>query len=165
MPLKISLFRRSDSDDARGDRWGFDRDFYLRNYPDVALSGADPRNHYSEFGWKEGRDPSEYFSTKGYLAGNPDVAASEVNPLEHFVKYGALEHREGWRKRSQADFHAELRGEIQALRNDFLKSSNPRANGQDSHSASEVSARASSLPLTPRAKTLFCRLHDLASKQ
>ena len=43
--------------------------------------------------WKEGYDPSPFFSTDYYLAQNPDVAAAGVNPLLHFETYGWHEDR------------------------------------------------------------------------
>ena len=52
---------------------GFDEAYYLRSYPDVAQFGGTPLEHYLEYGWKEGRDPSAGFSTDGYLAVNGDV--------------------------------------------------------------------------------------------
>ena len=55
---------------------GFDAEYYLMHNPDVAASGTNPLDHYDQFGWKEGRDPSVHFDTLGYLAANPDVAAA-----------------------------------------------------------------------------------------
>jgi glycosyltransferase involved in cell wall biosynthesis len=34
---------------------GFDKDFYLRSYPDIAASGVDPEKHYHSYGQREGR--------------------------------------------------------------------------------------------------------------
>lgn len=170
MARNFSFLSRSETREFKVEDWGFDETYYLKNYPDVALSGANPRDHYSQYGWKEGRDPSDYFSTSGYLARNPDVAAAAVNPLDHFIKYGASEQRTGWRKRSQEELHTELRGEFQALKDEFVRRSHLNLGGQDSRSATDaptrasISARAATLPLTPRAKTLFCRLYDIASK-
>ena len=76
----------------------FDRAYYLRNNPDVAAAGVDPERHYHEYGWKEGRDPSPYFSVQGDLATKPDVAAAELEPLGHFVRHGIGEGRQGWQK-------------------------------------------------------------------
>ena len=75
---------------------GFDATYYLARNPDVATAGIDPRQHYSTYGWTEGRDPDAYFSTKGYLAANPDVAAAHIDPLQHFLQYGMAEGRHGW---------------------------------------------------------------------
>jgi hypothetical protein len=68
----------------------FDREWYLKKYPDVAESGLDPIRHYVAFGAREGRDPSPEFSTRGYLSSNPHVVAPSVNPLWHFIRYGAV---------------------------------------------------------------------------
>jgi hypothetical protein len=72
---------------------GFDPTFYLRQNRDVAEDGVDPLQHYLVHGWKEGRNPSEYFSSADYLAANPDVAQAGVNPLLHFLEYGLIEGR------------------------------------------------------------------------
>jgi hypothetical protein len=71
----------------------FDGDWYRSRYADVAAAGIDPALHYLENGWKEGRDPSQSFSTTSYLRSNPDVARSGINPLLHFVEFGYSEGR------------------------------------------------------------------------
>ena len=72
----------------------FDATYYLAENPDVAAAGVDPLQHYLTIGWKEGRDPDAYFSTKGYLAINPDVAAAGINPLLHYEADGWREGRD-----------------------------------------------------------------------
>jgi len=71
----------------------FDRDWYLRTYPDVGQSGMDPKIHYLEHGGIEGRDPSPYFNGRWYLDRSPDVRAEGLNPLIHYLRYGAREGR------------------------------------------------------------------------
>jgi hypothetical protein len=71
----------------------FDADWYLSRYPDVAVRGLDPIQHYLEFGWREGRDPGPSFSTKGYLKANKDVAQLGINPLIHYLEHGKVEGR------------------------------------------------------------------------
>jgi hypothetical protein len=71
----------------------FDAAFYLATYPDVAQAGVVPLAHYLEFGWKEFRDPSPWFSVSWYLRSYPDVAAAEVEPLGHYLSAGAAEAR------------------------------------------------------------------------
>lgn len=71
----------------------FDREFYLRNYLDVAQSCMDPVDHFVRFGWKEGRNPSAEFHTQWYLQAYPDVKEAGVNPLFHFIRFGAVEGR------------------------------------------------------------------------
>ncbi len=73
---------------------GFDPNYYLLTYPDIARAGVDPYQHYLTFGWKEGRNPDAYFSTTGYLNANPDVKAAGVNPLLHYDQSGWREGRD-----------------------------------------------------------------------
>jgi hypothetical protein len=90
---------------------GFDRDWYLARYPDVARSGVCPLLHYLEAGAAEGRDPSPDFSTDYYLRSNPDVADAGVNPLLHFLSQG---HREG--RRASPPEGAHRIAQLRALR-------------------------------------------------
>jgi glycosyltransferase involved in cell wall biosynthesis len=71
-----------------------DMEWYLKRYPDVALSGTDPLAHYIAFGASEGRDPGPGFSTHGYLENNPDVEAQGLNPLLHYLTFGWDEGRD-----------------------------------------------------------------------
>jgi glycosyltransferase involved in cell wall biosynthesis len=71
----------------------FDRDYYLRVYPDVQSSNQNPIMHYIKTGWREGKNPSEDFNTHFYLRENKDVRHSEMNPLVHYIKYGRVENR------------------------------------------------------------------------
>jgi hypothetical protein len=76
---------------------GFDGEFYRQTYPDVAAAavlGLDPRQHFDNHGWKEGRDPNALFDTSGYLDNYKDVAAAGVNPLNHYMTFGAREGRD-----------------------------------------------------------------------
>jgi hypothetical protein len=72
----------------------FDRDWYLRTYPDVAAAFVDPLVHFYEVGWREGRDPGPDFATSDYLKANSDVARSGTNPLLHYIDFGRSEGRE-----------------------------------------------------------------------
>ena len=59
-PKRPGFWRRLErSIRKRRKRWinriGFDRDWYLEFYPDVARAGLDPLDHFLEFGRKEGR--------------------------------------------------------------------------------------------------------------
>lgn len=67
---------------ASGDG-GVDRAWYLQKYPEVAIAGVDPVEHYLRYGRSELRDPRPNFSTSGYLVANKDV---EGNPLVHYLK-------------------------------------------------------------------------------
>ena len=66
----------------------FDRQWYLKNNPDVAASGIDPILHYVNFGVREGRDPSPIFSNTDYLDRDSNAAAVGVNPLSDFIPKG-----------------------------------------------------------------------------
>jgi hypothetical protein len=59
-----------------------------------SLAGVDPLEHFQTSGWREGRDPNQFFDTKFYLNQNPDVAAAGVNPLQHYETYGWKEGRD-----------------------------------------------------------------------
>jgi hypothetical protein len=48
---------------------GFDRDWYLNNYPDVAEAGVDALSHYMNYGIKEGRFKSRKEERKVRFAG------------------------------------------------------------------------------------------------
>jgi hypothetical protein len=71
----------------------FDADYYLALNPDVQESGFAPLSHFMEFGWREGRDPNAFFSTKTYMEENPDVASSGINPFYHYIVAGRAEGR------------------------------------------------------------------------
>lgn len=68
--------------------------YYAQNNPDVARAHLDPVAHYTQYGWKEGRNPDALFSTSGYLAANTDVARAGVDPLAHYDTYGWKEGRD-----------------------------------------------------------------------
>jgi glycosyltransferase involved in cell wall biosynthesis len=71
----------------------FDREYYLRVYPDIVKAGADPLDHFCDLGWREGRDPCDWFSTTYYLGTHKDVARAGVNPFVHYLKFGRSEGR------------------------------------------------------------------------
>jgi hypothetical protein len=71
----------------------FDTAGYLSHYADVRAVGINPLQHYEQFGWLEGRDPSAAFDTLKYIAAYPDIAAAHVNPLDHYLNSGIYEGR------------------------------------------------------------------------
>ncbi len=71
----------------------FDNEWYLETYKEVGASRFSPAEHYMLWGWREGRDPSAHFSTKGYLEKNPDVAEMDICPLVHWKLKGKKEKR------------------------------------------------------------------------
>ena len=99
-----------DFNDARFDYYGVPSRFFRKDGrlfvetdgPDGKLAtfevkytfGVDPLQHFREFGWREGRNPSSRFDTEGYLAHYDDVAAAGVNPLEHYMQFGWKEGRD-----------------------------------------------------------------------
>jgi hypothetical protein len=68
--------------------------FYRTVYADVTAGELDPVRHYVASGWREGRDPAPWFSTRDYLADHPDVAEAGWNPLHHYLVRGRREGRE-----------------------------------------------------------------------
>jgi hypothetical protein len=84
----------------------FDPEFYLSTYPDVALSGMSPEEHYARHGAQEKRLPARPkelqeipalvpndFDPEFYLATYPDIARAGVDPFEHYVHQGIKEGR------------------------------------------------------------------------
>ncbi len=68
----------------------FNECFYLDTYPDVGTKGLA---HFCEYGWREGRNPTEYFNTNYYLEKYPDVSDNGINPFLHWIQYGKSEQR------------------------------------------------------------------------
>jgi SAM-dependent methyltransferase/glycosyltransferase involved in cell wall biosynthesis len=67
-PTRPGFWRRLErSIRKRRKRWiagiSFDRDWYLKKYPDVALAGIDSLDHYIEYGQKEGRCKNPHMCT------------------------------------------------------------------------------------------------------
>jgi glycosyltransferase involved in cell wall biosynthesis len=93
-PNQLS-FRETSTDrtSSREQEHHFDHRWYLSTNPDVTESGIDPYLHYTNWGWKEKRNPNLEFSTDYYLRNNPDVAASSVNPFIHYYSVGRNELR------------------------------------------------------------------------
>jgi glycosyltransferase involved in cell wall biosynthesis len=71
----------------------FDREYYLRTYPDINPSVVDPLDHFCLSGWREGRNPCHWFSTTFYLDYHRDVAHSDINPFVHYLNWGRTEGR------------------------------------------------------------------------
>jgi hypothetical protein len=68
--------------------------FYRAINPDLAAAGVDPIRHYLQSGWREGRDPAPWFSTRDYLDAYPEVAKAGWNPLHHYLVRGRREGRQ-----------------------------------------------------------------------
>ena len=70
-----------------------DKDWYLKEYPDVPIVGLSPIEHYLKYGEFLGRNPSPNFDACWYLSFHSDVEASGMNALLHYIKHGAEEGR------------------------------------------------------------------------
>lgn len=71
----------------------FHPEYYLAGFSRQDAAGADPLLHFISEGWREGRDPSPFFSTGYYLGVNRDVADAGINPLYHYLVCGLQEGR------------------------------------------------------------------------
>jgi hypothetical protein len=97
-PINEAIGRSADI----GAAGGFDAEFYLLANTDVARAaisaGGDSfgfaRNHFNQFGFREGRDPNAVFDTDGYLDAYADVRAAGLNPLTHYTQSGFREGRD-----------------------------------------------------------------------
>lgn len=67
---------------------GFDADWYLRAYPDVAAAGLDPLLHYLQSGWREGRSPAADFDGVFYRMTVSAPVAPDLCPLVHYNRAG-----------------------------------------------------------------------------
>jgi hypothetical protein len=108
----------------------FDAEFYRQLNEDVRLAGIDPLQHYLEYGWREGRNPSRGFDTRYYLAQNLDVVEAGENPLVHFARIGAAEGRQPMR----VDFAREQIVRARSPReraNDWLRPSGQHVVGRE----------------------------------
>ena len=77
---------------------GFDEAFYLANNPDVLRAIASGGltsaiEHFNTSGWREHRDPNEFFDVFYYLQNNTDVLRAGINPLYHYIDHGVNEAR------------------------------------------------------------------------
>lgn len=76
----------------------FDRDYYLRVYPDIRDASeakrASPMEHFLRFGIFEMRNPNKYFDSQYYIERQPLVldelkAMGLTGPFEHFLAVGS----------------------------------------------------------------------------
>ena len=66
----------------------FDAEWYLDFNPDVRDAGVDPFGHYLNHGWREGRDPCSWFSTRWYCKTVLEPLSMEADPLRHYWAIG-----------------------------------------------------------------------------
>lgn len=63
----------------------FDPVYYIKQYPDVRQEGIDPLEHFVLHGWKEGRNPNEWFDMKRFLEENQNFLSENSNPLVYLI--------------------------------------------------------------------------------
>lgn len=80
-------------DDMRLLAIAVDANFYRQAHYDLTYVEFNPPIHYGVSGWREGRDPTPWFSTKAYLTLNPDVAEAGADPFVHYLRRGFREGR------------------------------------------------------------------------
>jgi hypothetical protein len=69
-------------------RFYFDKDYYLKTYPDIATTGVDPFEHYLSVGWREGRNPRADFDETFYRYFNfrGKERRLGLTPLQHHLR-------------------------------------------------------------------------------
>lgn len=68
----------------------FDKEYYLKEYPDVKNYKFSPLVHYVRSGYKEHKNPNNIFNTKYYLELYPNI---KINPLVHYITEGQFKNR------------------------------------------------------------------------
>ena len=63
----------------------FDREWYIKTYPDLANIAMRPIEHFVKYGAFEGRSPGPDFNTRNYTQKNPNVLIDGQNPLLHYL--------------------------------------------------------------------------------
>ena len=63
----------------------FDHDFYIAENNDVAEAWNSPLQHYLELGWREGRDPAQFFNESSYRI-RYGLADDDGAALAHFAE-------------------------------------------------------------------------------
>ncbi|HEY9887034.1 MAG TPA: cadherin-like domain-containing protein, partial [Candidatus Obscuribacterales bacterium] len=110
----------------------FDEGYYLSRNADVAAAIANGAltsgyQHFSQFGYLEGRDPSVLYNEAFYLAAHSDVAAAVANGslesgLQHFLTSGAGELRVSSPNFSQLDYLDNNADVLAAVRDGLVNS-------------------------------------------
>jgi GT2 family glycosyltransferase/glycosyltransferase involved in cell wall biosynthesis len=65
----------------------FDVQYYLSTYPDVERSGHEPFLHFTQYGWREGRNPSGSFQTLFFKDKYLAKLGLDVNPAEYYMAH------------------------------------------------------------------------------
>lgn len=97
-------FKNSIKISPTSSKYKFDAEWYLNTFPDVAVEGGDPFDHYMNHGIADGRLRCQkelvdkyFIDSDWYLENYPDVAAAGVDPLEHYLLHGQAEGKSGAR--------------------------------------------------------------------
>jgi hypothetical protein len=96
---------------------GFDSEWYLRAYKDVAKSGLDPIRHYITHGWREGRLPYRLFKNEGIISFCPWIYGVNINPLYYQTIFKSCLN---WDKDEAKNLHLDLTS-IDILHITYLK--------------------------------------------
>ena len=93
--MAVTARPKAEGDEAYGViATAFDGAFYWTVNPDLRGAELDVVRHYLRAGWREGRDPSAWFSTRAYVEAYPDVVEAGWNPFHHYLIRGRREGRE-----------------------------------------------------------------------
>ena len=76
----------------------FDAAFYQQRYPDVTPADGNLVKHFLEIGWREGRDPSPFFSLQRYHDQHQGMRDKDINPLLHYIRR-RRKRRRSWLKK------------------------------------------------------------------
>ncbi len=71
----------------------FDADWYSSEYPDVAMLGMEPVEHYAKIGSLLLRAPHPRFDAAWYASHHADIARLGLDPFTHFCAHGRYEGR------------------------------------------------------------------------
>ncbi|WP_421132583.1 glycosyltransferase [Alteromonas sp. A079] len=64
----------------------FDEDWYLQTYPDIAAAGVDPKEHFLNFGWNEGRWPNGFGAVElDFEIWSAEVPSESAEKLSNIV--------------------------------------------------------------------------------
>ena len=72
---------------------GFDPEYYRAQIHGPAPRRLSSVRHFCRSGWRQGLNPTPWFSCSEYLALNPDVAKAGLNPFVHYLEHGRDEGR------------------------------------------------------------------------
>lgn len=84
----VGVQKKSISSRSMSYEEAFDAQFYLNTYPDVKEAGVDPFEHYSSWGWREGRLPNDWFDPNYYKDTYSDIDWLNQDPLEYYIRAG-----------------------------------------------------------------------------